>query len=179
MSGRRLVDPGTMSHPAGLSTDSFELNPAPVSPPSAHDDQWSDAHDTVETDGERDAIEEVEENADEDLTVVQAPKLDTDKTETHEIDTPSPTTNLNHTLQERSSEADATSVHSMPIVQVTEPTSPTLPATPHSVHSHRSSTTAPSHNSLAAPGSSNNDRRRRYRNTLDVSAVYCHMYGTV
>ena len=158
-----------MSHPAGLSTDSFELNPAPVSPPSAHDDQWSDAHDTVETDGERDAIEEVEENADEDLTVVQAPKLDTDKTETHEIDTPSPTNLISTNAQERGSEADAMSVHSMPVVQVTEPTSPTLPATPRSVHSHQSSTTAPTTTSLAPPSSASNERRRRVRNTLDVS----------
>lgn len=161
-------------HPAGLSTDSLDLDPAPSgSPPATQEEQWSDAHDTFESDTERDAIEEVEENA-EDLTVVQVPKVPpgSDKTQTHEIETPSPTNVDTSNAQERASDADTTSVHSMPVVQVTEPTSPTLPATPRSVHSHQSSTTAISNSSLAPPTHSANsahDRRRRNRATLDVS----------
>lgn len=161
-------------HPAGLSTDSIDLDPASSgSPPATQEEQWSDAHDTFESDTERDPIEEVEENA-EDLTVVQAPKVPpgSDKTQTHEIETPSPTNVDNTNAQERASDADTTSVHSMPVVQVTEPTSPTLPATPRSVHSHQSSTTAISNSSLAPPthsANSTHDRRRRNRATLDVS----------
>ena len=178
----RLVDvrlmPLTMSatlHPAGLSTDSLDLDPASSgSPPATQEEQWSDAHDTFESDTERDPIEEVEDNAD-DLTVVQAPKLPpgSDKTQTHEIETPSPTNVDTSNAQERASDADTTSIHSMPVVQVTEPTSPTLPATPRSVHSHQSSTTAVSNSSLAPPTHSaigNHDRRRRNRATLDVSS---------
>ena len=135
------------------------------------DDQWSDTHDTMETDYERDAIEEVDEHP-EDLTI-QGPKVvSSDKTQTHDISTPSPTSLSPTTAQQRASDADATSVHSMPVVQVTEPTSPTLPATPRSVHSHQSSTTAISNSSLAPPthsANSTHDRRRRNRATLDVS----------
>lgn len=177
----RLVDvrlmPPTMSatlHPAGLSTDSLDLDPASSgSPPTTQEEQWSDAHDTFESDIERDPIEEIEENA-EDVTVAQAPKVTpgSDKTQTHEIETPSPTNIDTTNAQERASDADTTSVHSMPVVQVTEPTSPTLPATPRSVHSHHSSTTAVSHSSLAPhthSANGNHDRRRRNRATLDVS----------
>ncbi|TBU64939.1 hypothetical protein BD310DRAFT_838557 [Dichomitus squalens] len=162
-------------YPAGLSTDSLDLDPATAgSPPGTLDEQWSDAHETFDTDTERDAIEEVEENT-EDLTVVQAPKLsaDSDKTHTHEIQTPSPTNIETTNAQERASDVDATSVHSMPIVQVTEPTSPTLPATPRSVRSHRSSATAVSNTSLAPPAHSANvsrERPRRNRATLDTRA---------
>ncbi|KAI1797760.1 hypothetical protein LXA43DRAFT_877491 [Ganoderma leucocontextum] len=163
----------TTIHPAGLSTDSLDFDPPPSgSPPPTQEEQWSDAHDTFESDIERDAIEEVEETA-EDLTVVQAPKvpLGSDKTHTHEIETPSPTNVDTSNAQERASDADTTSVHSMPVVQVTEPTSPTLPATPRSVHSHQSSATAISNSSLAPPAHSangNHDRRRRNRATLDT-----------
>ncbi|KAI0361763.1 hypothetical protein OH77DRAFT_1444605 [Trametes cingulata] len=156
-------------YPAGLSVDSLELNPASSSsPPLIQDDQWSDAHDTMETDYERDAIEEVDEHP-EDLTV-QGPKVvSSDKTQTHDIATPSPTTLGPTTPQERASDAEATSVHSMPIVQVTEPTSPTLPATPRSVSSHQSS--ALSNGSTLAPSNqSASDRRRRNRATLDTRA---------
>ncbi|KAI0757127.1 hypothetical protein C8Q80DRAFT_1333768 [Daedaleopsis nitida] len=157
------------SYPAGLSTDTLELNPASSSsPPPNPEDQWSDAHDTVETDYERDAIEEVEENPEE-LTV-HGPKISTDKTHTHDIDTPSPTHLDTSIVQERASDADATSVHSMPVVQVTEPTSPTLPATPRSVHSHQSSVTATTNTSLAPTTHPNQDRRRRHRATLDNRA---------
>ena len=160
------------SYPAGLSTDSLELNLASASsPPPTQEDQWSDAHDTIETDDERDVIEEVEENP-EDLTV-QGPKVSSDKTHTHEIETPSPTNLDSNNAQERASDADATSVHSMPVVQVTEPTSPTtLPATPRSASSHQPSTAAPrSTSSLAPSAHPNQDRRRRHRTTLDVSAL--------
>ena len=158
------------TYPAGLSTDSLELNlAASGSPPATQEDHWSDAHDTVETDYERDVIEEVDENA-EDLTV-QGPKVASGKTSTHEIDTPSPTHIDPTNVQERVSDADATSVHSMPVVQVTEPTSPTLPATPRSVHSHHSAATAPTNTSLAPPSQSSHERRRRHRTTLDVSTL--------
>ncbi|KAI0639279.1 hypothetical protein C8Q77DRAFT_1152267 [Trametes polyzona] len=155
--------------PAGLSVDSLELNPASSSsPPPIHDDQWSDAPDTMETDYERDVIEEVDEHP-EDLTV-QGPKVvSSDKTQTHDIATPSPTTLGPTTPQERASDADATSVHSMPVVQVTEPTSPTLPATPRSVSSHQSSAVH-SNSNLAPYSQSATDRRRRNRATLDSRA---------
>ncbi|KAH9944494.1 uncharacterized protein BXZ73DRAFT_87377 [Epithele typhae] len=158
-----------MSHPAGLSTESLVPNPASSSsPPATREEHWSDAHDTLDSDTERDAIEEAGESG-EDLTI--PPKLSSDKTETHEIvDTPSPT--RAQAAPERVSDADATSVHSMPLVQVTEPTSPILPATPRSVNSHHSSTTARSQTSLAPPSASASatDRRRRNRNTLDPRA---------
>lgn len=155
-------------YPAGLSVDSLELNPASSSsPPPIQDDQWSDAPDTMETDYERDAIEEVDEHP-EDLTV-QGPKVvSSDKTQTHNIATPSPTTLGPPTPQERASDADATSVHSMPVVQVTEPTSPTLPATPRSVSSQHSSA-VPNSSNLAPHPQSSLDRRNRNRATLDVS----------
>ncbi|KAI0778061.1 hypothetical protein BD413DRAFT_98219 [Trametes elegans] len=157
------------SHPAGLSVDSIELNPASSSsPPLIQDDQWSDAHDTMETDYERDAIAEVDEHP-EDLTV-QGPKVvPSDKTQTHDIATPSPTTLSPATAQERASDADVTSVHSMPVVQVTEPTSPTLPTTPRSVSSHRS-TASPSNSTLAPHTPPATDRRQRHRATLDSRA---------
>lgn len=118
----------------------------------------------METDYERDAIEEVDEHP-EDLTV-QGPKVvSSDKTQTHDIATPSPTVLDPPTPQERASDADATSVHSMPVVQVTEPTSPTLPATPRSVSSAHS--TVPNSANLAPLSAA--DRRRRNRATLDVS----------
>ncbi|KAI0651731.1 hypothetical protein C8Q79DRAFT_54936 [Trametes meyenii] len=160
-------------HPAGLSVDSLELNPASSSsPPPIQDDQWSDTHDTMETDYERDAIEEVDEHP-EDLTV-QGPKLaSSDKTHTHDISTPSPTPLTPATAQERASDAEATSVHSMPVVQVTEPTSPTLPATPHSVSSSHHSSAAPNSSTLAphAHSQSVQERRRRNRTTLDSRAA--------
>ncbi|KAH9898534.1 hypothetical protein C8Q73DRAFT_756442 [Cubamyces lactineus] len=157
------------SYPAGLSADSLELNqPSSSSPPLIQDDQWSDTHDTMETDYERDAIEEVDEHP-EDLTI-QGPKVvSSDKTQTHDISTPSPTTLSPTTAQQRASDADATSVHSMPVVQVTEPTSPTLPATPRSVSSHHHSSVTNSSN-LAPHSQSSSDRRRRHRATLDSRA---------
>ncbi|KAI0825195.1 hypothetical protein BC628DRAFT_299967 [Trametes gibbosa] len=155
--------------PAGLSVDSLELNPASSSsPPPIQDDQSSDAPDTVETDFEQDAIEEVDDHP-EDLTI-QGPKMvSSDKTQTHDIATPSPTALGPTTPQERVSDADATSVHSMPVVQVTEPTSPTLPATPRSVSSHHSSM-VPNNSALAPHPGSVADRRRRNRATLDSRA---------
>lgn len=159
-------------YPAGLSTDSLELNLASSSsPPPTQEDQWSDAHDTAETDYERDVIEEVEENPD-DLTVQGDKVVSSDKTtHTHEIETPSPTHLDTSNSQERASDMDATSVHSMPVVQVTEPTSPTVPATPRSVHSHHTSATVTSSNSLAPTTQSGHDRRRRHRSTLEVSPL--------
>lgn len=161
--------------PAGLSVDSLELVPASSSsPPPIQDDQSSDAPDTVETDYEHDVIEEVDEHP-EDLTI-QGPKMvSSDKTQTHDIATPSPTTLGPATPQERVSDTDAMSVHSMPVVQVTEPTSPTLPATPRSVSSHHSSMATNSNTLAPQPGSAV-DRRRRNRATLDVS---CSQSDTV
>ncbi|KAL7285631.1 hypothetical protein ACG7TL_000735 [Trametes sanguinea] len=157
-------------HPAGLSADSLELDqPAVSSPPPIQDDQWSDAHDTMETDYERDAIEEVDEHP-EDLTI-QGPKVvSSDKTHTHDISTPSPSSLSPDTAQQRASDGDATSVHSMPVVQVTEPTSPTLPTTPRSVSTSHHSSLAPSNSSLAPHSHSAADRRRRNRATMDSRA---------
>ncbi|KAI8995512.1 hypothetical protein BD414DRAFT_534673 [Trametes punicea] len=158
------------SYPAGLSADSLELNqPSSSSPPLIQDDQWSDAHDTVETDYERDPVEEVDVNP-EDLTI-QGPKVvSSGKAHPHDISTASPTSLSPATVQQRASDADATSVHSMPVVQVTEPASPTLPATPRSVSTSHHSSAAPNNATLAPHTHSASDRRRRHRATLDSRA---------
>ncbi|OBZ78719.1 hypothetical protein A0H81_00667 [Grifola frondosa] len=154
------------SYPAGLSADSLDLNHASSSSlPPMQDDQWSDAHYTVETDDERDIIEEVQQHQ-EDLTV-RGNKISTpDKT--HDIDTPSPTALSPTNPQEHASDVDATSVHSMPIVHVTEPTSPTAPMTPRSASSRHSPSSS---TNLAPPSALSQDRRRQTRSTASTASI--------
>ncbi|KZT06845.1 uncharacterized protein LAESUDRAFT_759018 [Laetiporus sulphureus 93-53] len=137
--------------PAGLSSmDSLDVNLASSSsPPPLAFDQWSDTHETMETDDERD-IQEVatqEEDLDGANKVTGADK-------TIEINTPSPTT-VAPGAQQHISDEDATSVHSMPAVPVVEPSSP-APMTSQSASSHftpsRSSNAGHAPRSLAAPG---------------------------
>ncbi|KAI0932344.1 hypothetical protein AcW2_001002 [Taiwanofungus camphoratus] len=148
------------SPPAGLSSDHIDVNLASSSsPPPIPFDQWSDAHDTIETDDERDIQETIQRGDSEDLTLrvdkISAP----DKM--HDIGTPSPT-NLEPNAEERASDADATSVHSMPVVQVTEPSSPasTAPLTAPSA----SSRFPPSPSTNLAPPSPALQQSRRNRN---------------
>lgn len=156
------------SPPAGLSSDHIDVNLASSSsPPPIPFDQWSDAHDTIETDDERDIQETMQRGDSEDLTlrVDKIPAPD----KMHDIGTPSPT-NLEPNAEERASDADATSVHSMPVVQVTEPSSPasTAPLTAPSASSRFPS--SPSTN-LAPPSPAlQQSRRNRNRSALiDVS----------
>lgn len=161
------------SFPEGLSADSLDLTiPSASALPPVQDDQWSDAHDTVETDDERDAIDEVHQRS-EDLTI-RGPKVSSPN-KPLEISTASPASATprhsgehEHDVFDADAEADATSVRSMPVVQVTEPTSPMLPMTAHSASSRFPD--APSAN-LAPPSTVQQDRerRRRHRTTLDVS----------
>lgn len=147
-----------MQQPAGLSSDTLE----PPTPPHAlQDDQWSDTHDTAETDDERDAIEEVAERQD-DLTI-RPSKMPTNKT--HDVNPSSQTLpDPPHAEELPHEEAETGSVHSLPVVQVTEPTSPAVP-TPRSV----SSTYPASSTSLTPAAASSLDRRARTRAQMDVS----------
>ncbi|GBE78326.1 hypothetical protein SCP_0112110 [Sparassis crispa] len=105
-------------YPAGLTPDSIDVNFASSSsPPPMQYDQWSAA----DTDDEAD-IQEVTQQ-DEDLTVTADKIAAPDKTLHIQTDSPA---NLNPpAVPENGFEQDASSVHSMPVVQVTEPTSPT------------------------------------------------------
>ncbi|OCH96522.1 hypothetical protein OBBRIDRAFT_765335 [Obba rivulosa] len=148
------------SHPAGLSFDSIDVNLASSSsPPPGQDDQWSDAHYTVETDDERDIVEEVSPSGQEDLTV-RGDKISPSDKSMH-IETPSPTAVASDSPSQ-APEEDATSVHSMPVVHVTEPSSPGMPMTAHSA----SSTFPDASNSNLAPPSASSARRRN-RTILD------------
>lgn len=160
------------SFPEGLSVDSLDLHiPAANALPTVQDDQWSDAHDTIETDDERDARGEVRQHS-EDLTI-RGPKVSSsnkslDMSPTSQASaTPRNSREQEHVF-DADAEADASSVRSMPVVQVTEPASPTLPMTAPSSSSRFPD--GPSAN-LAPPSSAHQDRdrRRRHRTTLDVS----------
>ena len=110
--------------PAGLSSDTLEqplLSTGRVEQEDNENEQWSDAHDTLETDDERDAIEEISEPQG-DITL-RPPKIATtpDNMKTHEMDTPSPTASSQPQPQGvPSQDAEEGSVRSLPIVQVTE-----------------------------------------------------------
>lgn len=109
-----LAAVAAMAFPAGLSSETLDANAQPTTP--MQDDQWSDTH-TVETDDDRDEIQEVTQ-PDEDVTI-HPPKITTDG-KSHDIHTPSspaasPATAQEHPLDE----ADVSSVHSVPVVQVT------------------------------------------------------------
>ncbi|KAI0094721.1 hypothetical protein BDY19DRAFT_988528 [Irpex rosettiformis] len=114
--------------PAGLSSDTLEQSPASPGRIGQEDnehEQWSDAHDTLETDDERDVIEEITESQG-DLTI-RPPKVATtpDNLKTHDMHTPSPTASSIPQPQGMAPQgAEEGSVRSLPIVQVTEPSSP-------------------------------------------------------
>lgn len=160
-----------MAFPAGLSSETLDANAQPTTP--MQDDQWSDTH-TVETDDDRDEIQEVTQ-PDEDVTI-HPPKITTDG-KSHDIHTPSspaasPATAQEHPLDE----ADVSSVHSVPVVQVTEPTSPVAPSTPRSTSSsfpssQTTSNLAPTASSVHSANSRSSlyDRRHRHRSMQDVS----------
>ncbi|KAK7694531.1 hypothetical protein QCA50_001717 [Cerrena zonata] len=160
-----------MSFPAGLSSDTLDANAPSMTP--MQDDQWSDTH-TVETDDDRDEIQEVPQ-PDEDVTI-HPPKITTDG-KSHDIHTPSPSVASPATAQELPlDEADVSSVHSVPVVQVTEPTSPVAPSTPQSTSStflsQTTSNLAPTTGSINSgnPRSPVHDRRLRHRSMQDNRA---------
>ena len=136
------------------------------------DDQWS-THDTVESEDERDVVEQVEEHVhaeEEDLTI-QPSKISATTDKTHEVGTPSPMAPSPTTAQEdpqHELEADIGSVHSLPVVQVTEPASPHTPMTSRSASSSFPHSPTPS---LTPTAASSPDRRNRHRSQLDVSSL--------
>lgn len=150
--------------PAGLSSDT--LDPPTPQRHAMQDDQWS-AHDTVESDDERDVMEEAVDRQ-EDLTI-QASKLTAATDKTHEVEAPSPTA-TSPTAAESAAphEADTTSVHSLPVVQVTE----------HPMNGPMTSRSASSAypvsptTSLTPTATSSLDRRTRNRATMDVSILF-------
>ncbi|KAI0793394.1 hypothetical protein C8Q75DRAFT_559337 [Abortiporus biennis] len=149
-----------------LAVGSSDTLDASSSTPPPMQDDWSDAHDTLETDDEHELTEE-RRNRDEDLTI-QPPKLSTTP-KSHAISTPSPTVPSPTTPQHQTNgDADGGSVHSVPVVEVTEPTSPTTPMTSRST----SSIPPPSPSSSLTPTSRlpPQDRRTRHRQTLDTRA---------
>ena len=112
----------TLQQPAGLSSETLD---PPARLDAIQDDQWSDTHDTAETDDERDAIEEVTERQD-DLTIRPA-KVATSKTDGGDASPPAmPEPPITEDLPR--TEAETGSVHSLPVVQVTEPTGPVAAA---------------------------------------------------
>lgn len=148
--------------PAGLSSDTLEqspTSPARVVHENEHE-QWSDAHDTLETDDERDAVEEIAQPQG-DLTI-RPPKAVTtpDNVKTHEMHTPSPTaSSLPQPQGISSQETEEGSVRSLPIVQVTEPSSPVTMNTRSAREAPAVSPTA----SLAPTTNSSLDRRSTLR----------------
>ncbi|KAF9821930.1 hypothetical protein IEO21_00360 [Rhodonia placenta] len=101
---------------AGLSSDSIDLSlTASTHPPSLPFDQWSDAHGTMETDDERDEQDIQEASHPEDMPL-GADKVATGN-KTIEVGTPSSTTG-GPQMNGHTSDGDAASVHSMPVVQV-------------------------------------------------------------
>jgi hypothetical protein len=153
-----------LSPPAGLSSDTLD---PPIPTHIMREDHWSDGHENLETDEERAVIREIHEEP-EDLTI-QHSKLATTGDKAHEVNTPSPTTaSPNDTQQRPAAEAEAGSVHSLPVVHVTEPSSPS----PAPMTSRSTSSTFPASpaSSLAPTVASSQERRARNRLTLDVSA---------
>lgn len=153
-----------LRQPAGLSSDT--LDPPTSQRHALPDDQWS-AHDTVESDDERDVMEESVDHQ-PDLTI-QAGKLSPTKDKTHEVGSPSPTAPSPTAAQDGTGhEADTGSVHSLPAVQVSEHSNMNGPMTSRSASAaYPASPTA----SLAPTVTSSLDRRSRHRATLDVSVL--------
>lgn len=150
-------------HPAGLSSDSIDLSlTASTHPPSLPFDQWSDAHGTMETDDERDEQDIQEASHPEDMPL-GADKVATGN-KTIEVGTPSSTTG-GPQMNGHTSDGDAASVHSMPVVQVTEPSSP-VPTSAQSA----SSRFPPSPSTSLAPSPSMQHGRNRNRTALEVRA---------
>ncbi|TCD66373.1 hypothetical protein EIP91_001422 [Steccherinum ochraceum] len=134
------------------------------STPSPHDETWSDAPETFETDDVHMFHEPTIPEEEEDVTITPSKASDTSKA--HDVhpasppDIPNPGTMSD--VHEEETEQDSQSVQSVPIVQVTEPTSPTLPMTSHSASSvfMSSPTTSLAPTSATAPASTSRDRRR-------------------
>ena len=156
--------------PAGLSSDTIDSNPSASSPlPAMASDQWSDTHDTAVDEDERDG-QEVVSAAPEEVGVGKAQVVTPDKSVASPlgiVEPPEP--RPQEGAQEPSSDVEATSVRSMPIVQVTEPSSPA----PASAQSASHFPTSSSGSGLSPhPSSSNTSaRRNRHRSTLDVGPV--------
>lgn len=156
-----------LAQSAGLSSDTLE-QPTRTLRRLDQEDQWSDAHDTVETDDERDVVEETAQRQD-DLTIHPAKVSSTaDNLKTHDMHTPSPTVPSSPPPQNvPSNDTDAGSVRSLPMVQITAPTSPTA-TSQRSMHSaHPASPPA----SLAPASNTSLDRRSTHRATADVSTA--------
>lgn len=132
------------------------------------DDQWS-AHETVESEDEQEVMEETV-NHEEDLTI-RAGKLSAATDKTHEVvESPSPTVPSPTAAQDaQRHEADAGSVHSLPVVQVTEHSSLNEPMTSRSASS---SYPVPPSTGLTPTATSSLDRRNRLQSTMDVSNEY-------
>lgn len=152
-----------LRQPAGLSSDT--LDPPIPQTHATQDDQWS-AHETVESEDDR----EEAANRQEDLTI-RAGKLSTATDKTHEVvESPSPTAPSPTAAQDaQPHEADAGSVHSLPVVQVSEHSSSNEPMTSRSASS---SYPVPPSAGLTATATSSLDRRNRHRSTMDVSNEY-------
>ncbi|KAI0704926.1 hypothetical protein BC835DRAFT_1315795 [Cytidiella melzeri] len=152
--------------PAGLSSDTLEQSPPSPGRMGQEDnenEQWSDAHDMLETDDERDAIQEISEPQG-DLTL-RPPKIasvatSSESMKAHEMDTPFPTASSPPPPQAYpSQDAEEGSVRSLPLVQVTEPSSPAAMNTRSISEAHSASPAA----SLAPTTTSSLDRRGTLR----------------
>ena len=153
-----------LRQPAGLSSDT--LDPPTSQRHALPEDQWS-AHDTVESDDERDVMEESVDHQ-PDLTI-QAGKLSPTTDKTHEVSSPSPTAPSPTAAQDATNhEADGGSVHSLPGVQVSEHSNMNGPMNSRSASAAYPASPA---SSLAPTVTSSLDRRSRHRSTLDVSVL--------
>lgn len=151
-----------LRQPAGLSSDTLEP-PTPQSR-ALNEDQWS-AHETVESDDDREVVEETA-LPEEDLTI-QPSKLSTATDKTHEVSSPSPTAQSTATAPDlQTTETDTGSVRSLPMVHVTESAGLNPPMTSRSASS--SYPVSPT-TSLTPTNASSLDRRNRHRATMDVS----------
>ncbi|KZT74736.1 hypothetical protein DAEQUDRAFT_760759 [Daedalea quercina L-15889] len=153
-------------HPAGLSTDTLDDNPSPSSSrPPMGSDQWSDTHDTVVDEDERD----VHEAATVASEVVEAGKVQVTAPDKSVVPTSATDqSGFQERTQEPASDVEAASVHSMPAVQVTEPSSPP-PASAQSATHFPTSSSGPGLSTRPSPASVN-ARHNRHRTTLDTRA---------
>jgi hypothetical protein len=167
-----------MSHPlvvgpAGLSSDTvdrFPPSPGHIEHEENENEQWSDAHDTVETDEERDVIEEIPVPQG-DLALHPAKATTPDHIKTHEMHTPSPTASSPAPPQGiPPQETEEGSVRSLPIVQVTEASSPVAMNTRTVSEAHSASPAT----SLAPTINSSLDRRTTLR-AQDVSICFSQL----
>ena len=160
-----------MSLPNSLSSETLHATGSTPPPPHVHEpeDQWSDAHETLETDDERDLVDDLPHPQD-DLTI--RPQKVSPSPKSHQIRTPSPPVPSPNTPHDHVPQVpDAASVRSVPIVQVTEPSSPTLPMSARSTNSTFPPTPT---SSLTPTGTSSQDRRNRHRSAIDVSSMQCN-----